>query len=214
MNFDPSADFANVIDGTEPVTLQRRGVLPGGVGEVVAHALRGALSVREVQRSNGRYTVGDVAWRLPCGELAEAPELGDLIIDGGSRRWTILDVQCLVQGAAWRCITHEVELAYGLDDTISILKAIYSKSGGGAAEATWRAWKTGIRARIQPLASEVVADQSTRRTAARFHVFLAEGAALDHTHRIQGPDGTIYRILRVTGVEQLGELQTVEVESI
>jgi hypothetical protein len=214
MNFDPSADFAQVTDGSEPVTLHRRGSTPGSPGVAVAHGLRRAMTVRDVARSNGRYTASDVAWHLPCAELGDAPALGDVIADSQGRRWTILDVQLATQQTRWRCMAREPAIVYGLDDTITILKATFDKGDGGAAQATWQPWKTGVRARIQPMATEIATAHAARQATTQYRIFLAEDVALDHTHRIQGPDGTLYRITRISGAEQLGELQTVETETI
>ncbi len=47
MTFDPSDDFAAVADGTETVTLLRRGSTSGATGTVIAHALRRAATASE-----------------------------------------------------------------------------------------------------------------------------------------------------------------------
>jgi len=211
-NLDPSADFAQVTDGTQPVTLLRRGQTPGAAGTAVAHALRRAVSVAEAAESDGRYTAGDVTWHLPCGEAAPAPRLGDVILDGSGQRWTILEVRLTTLGSRWRCTARNLAVVYGLDDTIAILEAVYAKGEGGAAEATWRTWKTGIRARIQPLATNLTAQQGARQSVARCQIFVAEELDLGHQHRIQGPDGTVYRIVAISGAQRLGQLQTIEVE--
>ena len=214
MDFDPSADFAQVADGSESVTVYRRGATPGSPGVAVAHALRRAVTAREAARSNGRYTASDVTWHLPCAELGDAPGLGDVIADSQGRRWTILDVQLATQQTRWRCTAREPAIAYGLDDTITILKAAYHKGAGGAAQASWQPWKTGVRARIQPVATEIATAHAARQATTKYRIFVAEDVALDHTHRIQGPDGTLYRITRISGAEQLGELQTIEAETV
>jgi len=92
MSFDPSSDFAEVVDGVESVTLNRRGSTPGGTGEAVQNALRRAVTVAEAAHSGGRFTASDVTWHLPCSELSNRPRLGDVITDGDGRRWTVLEV--------------------------------------------------------------------------------------------------------------------------
>ena len=90
-------------------------------------------------------------------------------------------------------------MVYGLDDAITILKATYVMGDCGAAEATWLTWRTGVRARIQPVRSSVVAQHEARQTSSRFQIFVEGEFALDQTHRILAADGTIYKILGVTG---------------
>jgi hypothetical protein len=99
-----------------------------------------------------------------------------------------------------------------LDDTITVLQAVYTKGEGGAVETAWSPWKTLVRARIQPVVVEVGVENQARQSATRYQIFLEENLALDHTHRIQGPDGTVYKILSTTRAERIGELQTIEAE--
>jgi len=212
LNLDPSADFAEVADGTEAVTLRRRGSRPGASGTAIASALRRAVTTREAAESHGRYTASDVTWHLPAEELTGVPRLGDVLVDAEGRRWTILDVQAAALQGRWRCASRNLAVVYALDDTVTILKASYTKEDGGAAEPSWRPWKTGVRARIQPLATTVATEHHARRTATRYRIFVEEDLTLDHTHRIQGADGTVYKVTGTTAAERIGELQTIEAE--
>ena len=211
--FDPSDDLAQVADGLETVTLARRGSTPGGPGTAITHALRRSMTMREAAASDGRYTVHDVVWHLPVAELVEPPRLGDMIQSGDGRQWTVLEVRGATLAARWRCTTRSLAVVYGLDNTITILQATYVKGDGGAAEATWLTWRTGVRARIQPDQSSIASQHEARQTTTRCKIFIEEQLALDQTHRIEGPDGTIYKVLGVTCAERLGELQTIEAES-
>ena len=221
--FDPSDDLMTVSDGLETVTLLRRGSTPGAESTVIAHALRRAMTAGEaaiVNRSDvhkkvasgGRHTASDVAWHLPVAELAESPRLGDWIVDGDRQRWTILEVKLVTLGARWRCAARNVAVAFGLDDTITVLKANYVKSGCGAVEPLWRMWKTGVRARIQPLKNTVVADAEIHGTTIQYRIFVEEELELDHTCCIRGADGTVYTIAGTSGAERIGELQVIDVE--
>jgi len=212
LDFDPAADFAEVIDGTETVTLLRRGNTPGSPGTAVAGALRRAVTTREAAQTGGRYTASDVTWHLPVEELGDAPAVGDLLSDGQGRRWTILEVTLATRRTRWRCTARDLAVVYGLDDTVAILKASYVKDEGGAAEPTWRPWKTGIRARIQPAEAKTATEHRARQTARQFRIFVEEDLLLDHTHRIRGPDGTIYKVTGTSGGQRIGELQTIHSE--
>lgn len=221
LDFDPSADFAGVTDGLETVTLRRRG---SGDDTAVTHALRRAVTTREAGTrdrygtlkrvaSDGRQTASEVTWHLPAEQLSESPRLGDVIIDAAGQRWTILDVGLTTLRSRWQCATRNLAVAYGLDDTVTILKATYVKGDAGAAEPTWRPWRTGIRARIQPAAADVGTEHQARRTTTRYQIFVEEDLPLDHTHCIRGPDGTIYKVQGTRGAQRIGELQTIDAEA-
>jgi len=225
LNFDPTDDLATMLDGAESVTLLRRGSMPGSSGTTIVHALRRAATTREAVIRNrydtwkkaprdGRLTACDVIWHLPADELTDSPRPGDVILDGAGRRWTILDVQLATLSTRWQCTSRDLTLAYGLDDTISILKATYTKGDCGGAEPTWLMWRTGIRARIQPADTKEDAKQQARQTVARYRIFLEENLAIDHNHRIQGPDGTFYRVTGTVGAERIGEVQSIYVEIV
>jgi len=220
VTFDPDSDFAEVVDGFETVTLRRRG---SSDATVVTHALRRAATTGEPTLRNryntrkrlpggGAHTASEVVWHLPKEQLADSPRLGDAIVDGDGRKWTILDVQLATLQTRWRCSACNLAVVYAMDDTITLLKAAYTKGDGGAAEATWRPWKTGIRARIQPAAADVAAEHHARRTTTRVQIFVEEDVAADQNHRIRGPDGTIYRIRGTLGAERIGEFQTIDAE--
>lgn len=221
LDFDPSADFAKAADGLETVTLRRRG---SSQETVITHALRHTVTTREASRrgrygtskgvpSDGRQTASDVTWHLATEQLSDSPRLGDAIVDADGRRWTILDVQRTTLRTRWRCATRNLALVYGLDDTVTILKASYLKGEAGAAEPTWRPWRTGIRARIQPVAVDVATEHQARRATTRYQIFVEEDLVLDHTHCVRGPDGTIYKVLGSHGAQRIGELQTIEAEA-
>jgi hypothetical protein len=214
MTFDPSSDFADVIDASESVTLNRRGSTPGGAGETVDKALRRAVTVAEAAKSGGKYTASDVTWHISCAQLNARPRLGDVITDGDGGRWTVLDVRLVTMNSRWQCSTRNLAVVYALNDTLTVLKAVYSKGTAGAAEATWRAWRTGVRARIQPLETTVEVKGSARTVANRCTIFIEDDLSLDHTHRIKAADGTIYRITKLSGVEQIGELPAIEAVSL
>jgi len=211
MSFDPSSDFSDVVDGVESVTLNRRGSTPHGTGESVQNALRRAVTVEEAAQSNGKYTASDVTWHLPCSQLSSRPRLGDIITDGDGQRWTVLEVHWATMKSRWQCAARNLAVVYALDDTVSVLKAVYAKGTAGAAEATWRTWRTGVRARIQPLESRPAVENAAETTDDRFTIFVEEDLPLDHSHRIKAADGMIYRITKVTGAERIGELATIEV---
>lgn len=216
---DPSDDITNVADGLETVTLLRRGSTTGTAGTVISYALRRAMSAAEaamvtrgdVHKNNvpsgGHHTAAAVVWHLPVAELAISPRLGDMILDGQGQRWTILIVKYTTLGARWRCETSNVAVAFGLDDTISVLKPI-----SGTIGPPWRTWRTGIRARVQPIETKITSTDEESTTTTRYRIFVEENLDLDHTCFIRGADGTIYSITATIGADRIGELQVIEVQ--
>jgi hypothetical protein len=225
IDFDPSDDFSRVADNTEAVTLLRRGAAPGDAGTAIQNALRRAMQSGEFAAKNrdesrryinsdGQCVAADVDWHLPTAELQAPPGIGDAILDGDGLRWTILELELIMLRTRWKCSARELSIAYGLDDTVAVLKAEYVKSDAGAAEPTWQTWRTGVRARIQPVEIKVGADHSARCATSTYRIFLEYDLVLDQTHRIRGADGTLYQVTAVTGSARLGELQTIEAVKI
>jgi len=211
-NLDPSTDLLQAADGLETVTLLRRGSSASTAGTPIPHALRRAVTTREAAASDGRYTLSDVTWHLPAAELPTPPRLGDIVCDASGRRWAVLDAARTTLGSRWRCTARNLAVVYGLDDTINVLQAAYSKGVGGAMQPNWLPWKTGIRARIQPVATDIDSEYQARASTTRCLIFVEESLTLDHRHRIQGPDGTVYKVVGVNEAERIGELQSIEAE--
>jgi len=209
LDFDPTTDFQTVADALVPVTV----VAPGSSDSTeVAGALRRGVTTREAQRSAGRLTAADVAWHLPAAELPEAPSPGDVILDAGARRWTVLEVERATLDGRWRCLARDLAVAHRLDDTVDIQQATYAKGSGGADEPTWHTWKTGLRARIQPALAEVKDERLRQVTRSVYLIYLEENLAVDHRHRVKGPDGTLYR---VTGFRKAQRIDAVmEIDAI
>ena len=204
MDFDPGADFSRVADNTEAVTLLRRGATPGDAGTMILHALRRAVQLGEFAAKNrdesrryinsdGQCVAADVDWHLPAAELQAPPSIGDAILDGDGLRWTILELDLIMLRTRWKCSARELSIAYGLDDTVTVLKAEYAKSDAGAAEPAWQTWRTGVRARIQPVEVKVGAENSARCATSTYRIFVEDDLPLDHTHRIRAQMETFFK---------------------
>lgn len=207
--FDPTADFALLADGLQAVSLVRRG---SSRTARVAHALRRSLSRREASAHDGQYALSDARWLLPKPECPVGPAPGDAIIDAGGNRWIVLSVTSQQLTGLWECACRDLAVAHGLGEVIALEQATYEKSPAGAAVPTWHSVQTGIRARIQPLASTVVAGPDDQRTRRRFRIVVGEELSIGHDHRIRAADATVYRILSSQAAAGAGELQTLEVE--
>jgi hypothetical protein len=205
--FDPSDDFARVADGLVAVTVLRQG---SSAATEVAHALRQATRVRPGEGSAPPDAAGDAVWHLPVRELPDPPQPDDVILDAGGRRWTVLSVRRTGLDGRWRCLARDLAAAYGLDACVDFEKAAFAKGPGGADVPTWHPWRTGLPARILPRDADVKDEHQRHLTAARFTVLVAGRLAVDHTHRIKGPDGTIYTILRCREASPAAALTEIE----
>ena len=200
--FDPSDDFLDVVDRLQPVTLTHPG---SSSSTAVGGSLRTEVTTAEARASQGAYTESDTVWHLPASEVGSPLALGDVIVDADDARWTVLRVRRTAADSRWRCVCRNLVVVHGLDQYVDIEKATYAKGDQGAEVATWHPWRTGLAARIQPAEVTVSVEHQRRVTTAEFFVYLAESLALDHTHRLKGPDGTVYR---VTGCRKANRIDT------
>ena len=210
--FDPSTDFEDVTDGLEAVTLERR----GSDDTAITNALQRAIDDREIAESNGKLVAGDVRWHIPVVEASTKPRLGDVIKDASDLRFTILDVQNATLEHRFRCIARNLRVVYGLDDTIEILQAHYVKGSGGAMEPDhWDVVKAGIRARVQPVESDIGEQYSSRRTVKRVEILFEDvepRVEITQLNRIRTVDGKIYKVTGFTGAEQIGDVPRIQAE--
>ncbi|HEY1065910.1 MAG TPA: head-tail adaptor protein [Pirellulales bacterium] len=166
-SFDPTGDLETIADGLETLTYEPL----DGDAETVSAALRRGVSKREAEASAGVVSRSDVKFRLPTSELSDEPALGAAFIDAAGVRWTILSVAREVLGACWSCVVRNLEVAAGLDHTVVIEQASFTKSAGGAPEPTWSEFTT-LRARLQPLAVSIEQEFEQSIALANFRLIL------------------------------------------
>ncbi len=207
LSFDPTSDLAACADRLEPVMVTRPGALSAGQ---VVHALRRGVARREAQASEGRYTAADAAWHLPAADLDGPPRPGDVIVDAAGRRWTVLSTSESQVTCRYRCISRDLAIAHGLDAFVDVEEAQYAKGPDGADAVAWRPSRTGLRARIQPVARSVEETRERLMTRTSYRIHLADDLALGHRHRIRGPDGATYRIVAARRPERIDALLEIE----
>ncbi len=204
---DPRNDFAAMADGLEQVSLRR----PGSPAAVQAClALRRGVTGREAQASHGRYTAGDTAWHLPAAGLDGPPQPGDLIVDAAGVRWTVLEVAQSAVTGRFCATARDLAVAHGLDAFVDIDQAEYTKGAGGAVTAVWRPWRTGVRARIQPVEAAVDHARERQLTRTAYKIYVADEVLVDHRHRVRGPDGAIYRVAGLRKAERIDALLEID----
>lgn len=211
IQFDPTDDFSSVVDNMEAATVQRPG---SSQTSSTSGALRRAVTTREAETSRGEYTLSDVVWHLPAGDIVEPPRPADVIVDGDGTRWTVLDVSRTTADSRWRCVCRNLAVAHGLDQFVDIERAVYTKDTRGARRTDWHLWRSGLAAKIQPVAVRNTDSHQQDVTLGEFRVFLAESVELDHTHRIKGPDGRRYVVKGYKKPDRIDALLEIDAERV
>ncbi len=189
--FDPSGDFRHIADRTETVTLSRPGSsLSATVGGVVRQPYRKT----ELSSSLGSTGKHDWTWLLPHDETPFEPATGDRLVDAADERWTVLAVRQSSNGGPWRLVARNLVLAFNLNVTVEILRARYEKGEYGADVAVWETWRSGIAARIEPMAVQTKIKTSRIGRRHTFRIDLEDWYPLDDTYRIKTAEGTRYEI--------------------
>lgn len=210
LSFNAAADFSRLVDGLEPVTLVRR----GGAVTSSLRGLRTASSISEATPNAGHCTAARATWDLPQAECPTAPSPGDALIDAAGHRWTVLTIHTAVHTARWKCTCLNLAIQHGLDDTVSVEESERIAQPGGGVSLTWRTWRTGVRARIQPLGVAVDDELEPPQSVRTYRIYLAEELPLDHRHRIRAADGALYRITAYSAAAALDSLPYVDTEGI
>jgi hypothetical protein len=195
---DIATDFAQVVDGLEEVTLRRRD----------SHAIVSVLTARrqhvrtlEAEPSQGAVVEANAAWHLVLAE-GVAPHVGDVVLDAGDHRWTILEVEELPQLGRWKCVTRELRIAYGCGERVDVERAVWSD--GETPEIVGYTYvATALPVRIQPVEVSVDDEQTGQAT---FRIILGESLALEPRDRFVGGDGTIYVLQSYQQAERIDVL--------
>jgi hypothetical protein len=105
VTWNAADDFADVIDGLEPVTLRRAGTLE----EVpIAAAWRVSQIQIAAPAGSGSTFQTDCEWQFEWAASATPPLVGDDILDDDGHEWTILETERLRAATRWRCLTREL----------------------------------------------------------------------------------------------------------
>lgn len=210
--FLPGREFAHVVDGLEPVTLQSA---PAGREQTVSHAKRTAASAGEAAPSGGHYRRGEATWHLPAAELDRPPRPGDRITAGDGSEWTILEVVEAVGGARWQCRCRNLILAMGLSDRVTLQWAdAWRKLPAGDFQPRWCDLLVNVPARIQPLESRPDS-RLYRREDRETHVVYLAGPSPDVPAgecRILDEAGNVYTVVRLEKEDRIDVLVEVFVQ--
>ena len=211
INFDPSQDLANAVDGTESVALRRRG---SQELLTVTTALRRDHSVAEAEPSGGFAQQADAEWFLQLPEGAEAPDLGDVVIDQQRNHWTILTVDHQSLLRRWRCSTRELRLTSGCDDYVDVQRAVWGDLGEGPVIVNWTDVYTALPVKIQPDVKTASDTSNAPNLVDRFTFILGDTLPIEVDDRFVGADGSIYRLKSLEQQERIDKLPIAVVERV
>ena len=84
-------------------------------------------------------------------------------------------------------------------------QAAWTKDPHGAPLAVWSTYRTGVRARVQPVEADVRQERDQHLTHRRYRVFVAEPLVLGDNFRLLR-DGRLYHIVGYDRPQRIDEL--------
>ncbi len=206
-NFNAEEDFAQVAEGLESVELRRRG---SSDTVAISEARRQNVVVREASPSNGFAQQADAVWHLQMPSGESSPTIGDVVVDGGGGRWTILETQELSLLGRWKGVTRELSVAHGCMERVDVERAVWGDLGSGPEIVDWVYAFTALPVKIQP--DEMVLDESVNPpvTESRFQIILSESISLEPDDRFVTEDGVIYLLQSYERAERIDALPIVK----
>jgi len=207
MSFDPSGDFAEIVDGLEAATLSVSGL----ADQSILNAHRNQVTNTEIEASNGKVRQGDTVWQWPISETPTRPVLGSTITDGDGRAWTILQIHKQVMSSKFSAVCRERKVEEIAATLITIQVATYAKGTHGALEPTWANVYTEVRAKVQPVDQTLEVEHDADETADMYRIILAAELAISTvtaSYRVIDADYQVYSIL---SYEQAGRIDTLPV---
>jgi hypothetical protein len=125
----------------------------------VRHALRRALSARELAASNGAYQSLDIVWHLPVAELEGTdvrPGEGRIKPAAGGPTYAILDASLNTLRTRWKCVSRDPVISGRLYDTASFYHPVEVASAAGNRSVTFpTAYQSAVACRLQPEGGDV-----------------------------------------------------------
>ncbi len=194
VDFDPSGDFAEIVDGLEAATLSVSGI----ADQDLLNCHRNQVTNMEVEASNGQVRKGDTIWQWPSAESPTRPVLGSTLTDGAGRVWTIQEVHYQVLSAKWSAVCRELGVEATDDTLITIQLATYAKGVHGALVPTWADAYADVRAQVQPITQTTEVEHDQDETKELYRIILATDLAFSTVgadYRVIDADSQIYSIV-------------------
>ncbi len=211
IELDIHDDFSTILDGAEPISLQRHG---SANTVAVLKAWRYSFETTEAQAGISGVVRNDVVWQFVWDEAVDRPRVGDSLIDAANECWTILAVVERGNKSRLQCVTRNLRLVHQLDDRIEIQQATWEDLGTGPEITGWTTLRTAVPARIQPDQTTVDNSADPPTSTTTYRVLLADNTPLDHNHRLVGPEGPIYQVQEYSQAERIDVLPVATVKKL
>jgi hypothetical protein len=197
VEFDPSGDFAAIMDGLEAVTLAVR----GRADTTIQHAHRNQYQSDDPGQAAGEIRRGMTTWQWPASESPDRPPLGSVLVDSTGRRHTILDLSERVLSSKYSATCIDLAVEARLDNLVTIERATYTKNVRGEAVASWSVLAENVEARVQPLGEDLSVEDGRDTTAAGFEIILGRDITVSDGdgHDAIDPIGADYRLVDAAG---------------
>jgi hypothetical protein len=204
-------DFATILDGVEAVTLKRR---RSAETIAVPKAWRYSSLTQQAEPGMPGVAQSDVVWQFGWEESVDKPRVGDSVIDAANECWTILSIEVRGNNSRLRCVTRNLRIVNQLDDRIEIQQAVWEEGGSGPEIVGWTTLRAAVPARIQPDRTTIDNAANPPTSTATYRIMLADDTALDHNHRLVGPDGSVYQLVEYTQAERIDTLPVAKVVKV
>jgi hypothetical protein len=215
-------------DGAETVVfVQERRDLPDYRAEV-ASVLRRQVAAREAAASGGVYTTDDVRFHVPRELLLDAagdrlaPKPGDAVLEGDDfsagtyRRWTVLGVEKATLDTRWGLVCRELKVAFDLRDVVEIWSPANAQdAAAGRLAEPYAARLTGLAARIQEVAADVVDERGKRGMRRRYEVYLERRVTVGNEEQLRDArTGAVYEVRGSREPDRIDRLMVIDCERV
>ena len=208
VSFNPIDDMA-IMDGLETVTVQSH---DGTFTDTADNSIHRRISNSEAEASNGRFIRDDVVFHVPKQELNFTPYAGCRLTDASGIVWSILSAHVETIGTRWRLACRHHDILNEAATLVTIQRATWSKSEGGAQQQTWGTLASNQRCWIQRLSARVGSEDGQRESKASYRAHFESQTIVGAGNRIVSSDGTKYRVVGDSNSDRIDQLYSVDLE--
>lgn len=203
MPLDLKDDY-KVLDGLEDVTLD---------GAPVTDAYPSDIVSTEAAPSEGVYLQTDVEWQIRT-TAGVVPRIGQVIVDGAGRSFTILGVRQPFLNDYYGCACRQVKIEsdLALSDKITRHPAIIWLDREGSRVVNndlADPWFTDVPAKIQDVSAEHAEFMGKRGFSHLYHIYVVSEIDLVHGDVLKDQHLNVYDVVSWTNRDRIDELSMI-----